>query len=196
MNFDVDARTILLVRHGSHAYGLNTPASDEDNTGAPEWHSTPQTTIPIEQWWFKRPRPYIPCDPYVPFEPIYPNPWLPDVWPWHPNGTTWPTTITTTSAAPVFSQWRVKALADGVELSIDVPGVKLSDMKLEVVEGILKLTTKRSDTGLTSDYQYSLGGSVYDLGLTTASLLDGVLTIKLISVYAKKSHVIVVTSKK
>ena len=33
MHFDVDARTILLVRHGSHAYGLNTPESDEDFKG-------------------------------------------------------------------------------------------------------------------------------------------------------------------
>ena len=33
MNFDIDKRTILLVRHGSHAYGLNTPASDEDFKG-------------------------------------------------------------------------------------------------------------------------------------------------------------------
>src|SRR5579885_89979 len=33
MNFDVDSRTILLVRHGSHAYGLNTPTSDEDFKG-------------------------------------------------------------------------------------------------------------------------------------------------------------------
>ena len=33
MNFDVAARTILLVRHGSHAYGLNTPESDEDFKG-------------------------------------------------------------------------------------------------------------------------------------------------------------------
>jgi hypothetical protein len=33
MNFDIDARTIILVRHGSHAYGLNTPTSDEDFKG-------------------------------------------------------------------------------------------------------------------------------------------------------------------
>lgn len=33
MNFDVDKRTILLVRHGSHAYGLNVPTSDEDFKG-------------------------------------------------------------------------------------------------------------------------------------------------------------------
>ncbi len=33
MNFDVNARTILFVRHGSHAYGLNTPTSDEDFKG-------------------------------------------------------------------------------------------------------------------------------------------------------------------
>ena len=33
MNFDVEKRTILLVRHGSHAYGLNTPTSDEDFKG-------------------------------------------------------------------------------------------------------------------------------------------------------------------
>src|SRR5271169_2704067 len=33
MHFDVEARTILLVRHGSHAYGLNTPESDEDFKG-------------------------------------------------------------------------------------------------------------------------------------------------------------------
>ena len=33
MQFDLDARTILLVRHGSHAYGLNTPTSDEDFKG-------------------------------------------------------------------------------------------------------------------------------------------------------------------
>lgn len=33
MNFDVHARTILLVTHGSHAYGLNTPSSDIDVKG-------------------------------------------------------------------------------------------------------------------------------------------------------------------
>ncbi len=33
MNFDVERRTILLVRHGSHAYGLNTATSDEDFKG-------------------------------------------------------------------------------------------------------------------------------------------------------------------
>jgi len=33
MNFDIDARTILQVRHGSHAYGLNTPTSDLDIKG-------------------------------------------------------------------------------------------------------------------------------------------------------------------
>lgn len=33
MHFDVTKRTILLVRHGSHAYGLNTPTSDEDFKG-------------------------------------------------------------------------------------------------------------------------------------------------------------------
>lgn len=33
MHFDVDARTIIFVRHGSHAYGLNTPTSDEDFKG-------------------------------------------------------------------------------------------------------------------------------------------------------------------
>ena len=33
MNFDVDARTILLVRHGSHAYGMATPTSDLDSKG-------------------------------------------------------------------------------------------------------------------------------------------------------------------
>lgn len=33
MNFNVEERTILLVRHGSHAYGLNTPESDVDEKG-------------------------------------------------------------------------------------------------------------------------------------------------------------------
>lgn len=33
MNFDVKARTILLVRHGSHAYGTNVATSDEDFKG-------------------------------------------------------------------------------------------------------------------------------------------------------------------
>ena len=33
MNFDVEKRTILTVRHGSHAYGLNTPTSDIDIKG-------------------------------------------------------------------------------------------------------------------------------------------------------------------
>jgi predicted nucleotidyltransferase len=33
MNFDVASRTILLVRHGSHAYGMNTLASDLDSKG-------------------------------------------------------------------------------------------------------------------------------------------------------------------
>jgi len=33
MHFDIDSRTILLVLHGSHAYGLNTPESDRDEKG-------------------------------------------------------------------------------------------------------------------------------------------------------------------
>ena len=33
MNFDVDARTIYLCKHGSHAYGLNVATSDEDFKG-------------------------------------------------------------------------------------------------------------------------------------------------------------------
>lgn len=33
MNFDIDTRTILKVRHGSHAYGLATPTSDIDTKG-------------------------------------------------------------------------------------------------------------------------------------------------------------------
>lgn len=33
MNFDVDARTIYLATHGSHAYGLSTPSSDHDIKG-------------------------------------------------------------------------------------------------------------------------------------------------------------------
>jgi predicted nucleotidyltransferase len=33
MNFDVKSRTIYYVRHGSHAYGLNTASSDEDFKG-------------------------------------------------------------------------------------------------------------------------------------------------------------------
>ena len=33
MNFDVDAHTILLVNHGSHAYGTNTATSDHDVKG-------------------------------------------------------------------------------------------------------------------------------------------------------------------
>ena len=33
MNFDVDKHTILLVKHGSHAYGMNTPTSDLDVKG-------------------------------------------------------------------------------------------------------------------------------------------------------------------
>jgi uncharacterized protein len=33
MNFDPEKRTILMVRHGSHAYGLNTPSSDVDIKG-------------------------------------------------------------------------------------------------------------------------------------------------------------------
>lgn len=33
MNFDVKSRTIFMTRHGSHAYGLNVPTSDEDYKG-------------------------------------------------------------------------------------------------------------------------------------------------------------------
>jgi len=33
MSFDVEKRTILMVRHGSRAYGLNTPTSDLDVKG-------------------------------------------------------------------------------------------------------------------------------------------------------------------
>lgn len=73
------------------------------------------------------------------------------------------------------SRWRRQLLDKHVELSIDLPGVKLDDVELTVDERSLSLAyTQR---GRQHTQVLTVDPEAFDAESTTASLQDGVLTL-------------------
>ena len=63
---------------------------------------------------------------------------------------------------------------DKVELSIDVPGIKASNLKVAVEDGVLTISGTRDDTSFSRQFQLD---RTVDVAKLAANLADGVLTI-------------------
>lgn len=73
--------------------------------------------------------------------------------------------------------WRVDVTKqDRITLSVDVPGVLLSDISVDVDAYNIRVTGKRSDTGANVSHMYTLP-QCYDTKSIAAKLNNGVLTI-------------------
>lgn len=74
----------------------------------------------------------------------------------------------------VTANYDVHENEEGLVLTIDLPGAKSSDLKIEAVSNLVKISGKQK--GKDFFYEYSLNKS-YDLFTGAAKLEDGVLTL-------------------
>lgn len=82
-------------------------------------------------------------------------------------------------------------------LSIDVPGVKAQDMKVEVVDNSLRVSGERKDAGSESKFSkmFTIDPSLFDVSKIKANLDNGVLTLTMPK-HAKeepRAHTIAIT---
>lgn len=80
-------------------------------------------------------------------------------------------------AQPVVSPWRVKVTDEELTVSIDIPGVKLSDLSVVVDQAVMKMSGKRFDNG-TPVFQTYIVPVTYDPTSSSAVLEAGVLTVQ------------------
>lgn len=78
------------------------------------------------------------------------------------------------SNTTVTANYDVRENESGLTLSIDLPGAKSSDVKVETVSGLIKISGKQK--GKEFFYEYSLNKG-YNPLTGTAKLEDGVLTL-------------------
>jgi hypothetical protein len=125
-------------------------------------------------------QPYVPNVPYEPpaksdmFDHLHVFPW-----------TVLPT---------VPSPWTCSYLVDRIVAHADLPGVRASDLVVELAGGNIKVTGKRFDTMLPVSLQFTIG---YDYDPTTAeaSLEAGVLSVIVFKAKDKQVHRVTVTTK-
>jgi HSP20 family molecular chaperone IbpA len=72
------------------------------------------------------------------------------------------------------SAWTVKKTDDGLALSIDVPGVKASDLSVRIVDRELRVRGVRDGTEVSYTWRIT---SAVDPETCDALLVDGVLTV-------------------
>lgn len=66
---------------------------------------------------------------------------------------------------------------DKLDISIDVPGVRISDLNVTVDDQVLTICGTRQSSGLKFSRQFALDVSIVDADNVCANLVDGVLTI-------------------
>lgn len=103
-----------------------------------------------------------------------PKPWFPDQWPFDVPNTFKYSAVT--SGYVALTPWRHKVYSESIDLWLDVPGVKVKDLSIEIDMGKLRVSGVRADTQLKIDHQYVLT-DMYDPTTATASIEDGVLNI-------------------
>jgi len=107
--------------------------------------------------------------------PVVPNvPWNPpiDAQPYPLGGVT-----ITTSGYLSVSPWRVDtSVVDRITLALDVPGVKVQDLKVEIDDGWVRVSAVRFDTKATNNQTYYVGPA-FDPTTCEATLEAGVLTL-------------------
>ncbi len=102
--------------------------------------------------------------------------------------------ITTSQTSFVLPMWRVDAKDDKITLKLDLPGVHVEDLSLEIENGTLKLLGSRKDTGATVSQMYLLGPD-YDPKTADATLECGVLTLVVLKYKEKLTHKIEIVQK-
>ncbi len=73
----------------------------------------------------------------------------------------------------------IQSTDNGKTVHIDMPGVKKEDVKVDVVEGVLKISGERKDPVAKRYYRSFKLGRDMNLDDITASLTDGVLTVSI-----------------
>lgn len=73
--------------------------------------------------------------------------------------------------------WRAELTTQGIKLAIDVPGIRLTDMQVNIEGASVKVTGQRFDSKANVSHQYALAPDYYDVESADASLEAGVLTI-------------------
>jgi HSP20 family molecular chaperone IbpA len=102
--------------------------------------------------------------------------------------------------SPARNPVRINNSDSKVELSLDVPGIKASDLKVNIENQVLTISGNRTVTreNLTSNWrfsrQFALEATV-DTSNLTANLVDGVLTVSAPKTAKKTSIDIPVTEK-
>lgn len=166
------------------------------------------------------PHPYIGdtiIPPYDPFSPgitpwpvkVYPSvspyPWGPN--PWHPDTTPWdilPFIPPVQPFQPTFQfslapVWSLDMQVDKCIAKLDLPGVRVNDLKVEIENGTITVVAKRFDTGLldsrTNVNSQQFIGTSYDPKTSEATLEAGVLTVIVLKFKTKSAFSVPVTVK-
>jgi len=84
-------------------------------------------------------------------------------------------------------EWRINHSCDKVIASIDIPGVKESDMTVDIENGTIVVTAKRFDTCVKSTYTQVIGDQ-FDSTSAKATLQHGILTVIVKQLKEKVSH--------
>ena len=83
---------------------------------------------------------------------------------------------TTTWPPPVAPPWRMSLAAGVLSAAIDMPGILMDDLTVEIKSGTLKVAGVRFDTKQGVSYEKTIGND-YDPKSAAATLCSGVLTI-------------------
>ena len=73
-------------------------------------------------------------------------------------------------------RYRTRSDADCMTLEVDLPGIAPSDVEVSTQGDVITVAWKRASRGGTQRYTIA---SDYDTALTTASMRDGMLTVKI-----------------
>lgn len=138
---------------------INVDAAENINIGGggglQNW---PGTGMIDDELW----QPWLPADPWIP--------------PVDPPRRMWPAITVVSSGYAALTPWRHVVNTDSIDLWVDVPGVKVQDLSIDIDMGKLRVSAARADTKASIKHVYVLT-DMFDPATATAMLEDGVLNI-------------------
>lgn len=162
-----------FVRPGTTYYPVKTYTTD--NTGTPPFNGDRIGDLP--SWGPYAPEPYMPVQPWDPFvpQPQRVLPWIPVVpnMPYTPEPG-WPGMQLTSL---IISTWKMKILETGASFSLDVPGCRAEDVKVQISSRELSAVATRHDDGGISCQAHPFDHSNLDARGAQATVADGVLIV-------------------
>jgi hypothetical protein len=166
-----------FVRPGTTYLPIKTWLSDD--TGMSPWDGVKVGDFP--GWDPFNPYPYSPAHPWDPYQPtIVPipqrmYPFVPNV-PYTPEST-WPLPGTMVLTGLVPTTWKFNATVSGATYSVDVPGCKPEDVKVQISSHELSAVATRHDDGRSSCHSQVFDHNLYDARGAQATVADGVLVV-------------------